>query len=314
MRGLCVVAVALGAAAVSPMLAHAQDGAGSVGVVEDACSHMPAMPTIVADYFARAHRLRAAGQAPPTPSAEGMAIYNDWRRELLVADYPGLCRYRAANRELPPATDRRIVFIGDSITEASSSFGSYRYYLWLELTREGFTVDFVGSMTGTGGEASVPAEFDSDHEGHPGWRADEVAANIERWARSTQPDLVLVHLGTNDLAQGQPPSDVIQDLTTIVDRLRVVNSHIHILLAQIIPMRADGPPDVLELNQAISALAAATSTVASPVASVDHFTGFDQARMTWDGIHPNREGNRKLAANWHTALLPHLRAIQQTTR
>ena len=208
----------------------------------------------------------------------------------------------------------RIMPLGDSITEASSSFGSYRYYLWLELTREGFTVDFVGSMTGTGGEASVPAEFDSDHEGHPGWRADEVAANIERWARSTQPDLVLVHLGTNDLAQGQPPSDVIQDLTTIVDRLRVVNSHIHILLAQIIPMRADGPPDVLELNQAISALAAATSTVASPVASVDHFTGFDQARMTWDGIHPNREGNRKLAANWHTALLSHLRAIQQTTR
>jgi lysophospholipase L1-like esterase len=208
----------------------------------------------------------------------------------------------------------RIMPLGDSITEASSGFGSYRYYLWRELAREGFAVDFVGSMTGTGGEASAAAEFDSDHEGHPGWRADEVAARIEDWARTARPDLVLLHLGTNDLAQRQPPSDVIQDLTTIVDRLRVVNPHIHILLAQIIPMRTDGPPDVLELNEAISALAAATSIVASPVECVDQFTGFDQAGMTWDGIHPNREGNKRIATIWREALLPHLRVMRQATR
>lgn len=208
----------------------------------------------------------------------------------------------------------RIMPLGDSITEASSGFGSYRYDLWQELIREGFAVDFVGSMTGAGGEASTSADFDSDHEGHPGWRADEVADHIEGWARSAQPDVVLLHLGTNDLAQGQPPSDVIQDLTTIVDRLRVVNPHTHILLAQIIPMRADGPPDVLELNKAISALAAATSTVASPVECVDQFTGFDHAGMTWDGIHPNRKGNRRIAAIWHAALLPHLRAMRLATR
>jgi lysophospholipase L1-like esterase len=186
--------------------------------------------------------------------------------------------------------------------------------LWLELTRDGFIVDFVGSMTGTGGESTGSQEFDSDHEGHPGWRADEVADNIEDWARSVQPDVVLVHLGTNDLAQGQPASDVIQDLTTIVDRLRVVNPHVRILLAQIIPMRADGPPDVLELNKAISALATSARTVASPVESVDHFTGFDQTGMTWDGIHPNQEGNRRMAEIWHGALLPHLRIIQEPTR
>lgn len=213
-----------------------------------------------------------------------------------------------------PSVAIRIMPLGDSITEASSGFGSYRYYLWQELTREGFAVDFVGSMTGTGGEVSNPEEFDSDHEGHPGWRADEVAANIERWAGSARPDLVLIHLGTNDLAQGQPPSDVVQDLTTIIDRLRIVNPHIHILLAQIIPMRADGPPDVLELNRAISALAATARTVASPVEAVDHFTGFDHAGMTWDGIHPNGEGNRRIALVWRQALLPHLRAIQQAAQ
>lgn len=213
-----------------------------------------------------------------------------------------------------PSRSIRIMPLGDSITEASSGFGSYRYSLWQELTREGFALDFVGSMAGTGGERSTSEEFDSDHEGHPGWRADEVADKIEGWARSAQPDVVLVHLGTNDLAQGQPPSDVIQDLTTIVGRLRIVNPQLHILLAQIIPMRADGPPDVLKLNEGIAALAAETSTLASPIESVDQFTGFDHAGMTWDGIHPNREGNRRLAIVWHKALLPHLQAIQQAAR
>ena len=75
-----------------------------------------------------------------------------------------------------------------------------------------------------------------------------------------------------------------------------------------------GSPDVLELNRAISALAATARTVASPVEAVDHFTGFDHAGMTWDGIHPNRDGNRRIAAVWRQALLPHLRAIQQAAR
>lgn len=217
---------------------------------------------------------------------------------------------------IPPASSGpiRIMPLGDSITESSSGFGSYRYYLWQELTREGFVVDFVGSMTGTGDESAGSSEFDSDHEGHPGWRADEVAARIEDWAGTAQPDLVLLHLGTNDLAQGQPPSDVIRDLATIVDRLRIANPHVHILLAKIIPMKADGPRDVLQLNGAIAAFAAATSTVDSPVECVDQFTGFDHAGMTWDGIHPNREGNRRMATIWHEALLPHLRVMRQATR
>jgi lysophospholipase L1-like esterase len=50
------------------------------------------------------------------------------------------------------------------------------------------------------------------------------------------------------------------------------------------------------------------------VESVDQFTGFDQAGMTWDGIHPNREGNKKMAQVWRHALLSHLRVIQSTAR
>ncbi|MGE3153705.1 MAG: SGNH/GDSL hydrolase family protein [Nitrospiraceae bacterium] len=208
----------------------------------------------------------------------------------------------------------RIMPLGDSITESSSGFGSYRYYLWQDLAREGFTVDFVGSMTGTGGEAADSPEFDSDHEGHPGWRADEVADHLDGWAGSARPDVVLIHLGTNDLAQGQPPTDVIRDLTRIIDRLRVVNPHVHILVAQIIPMGAEGPAHVLELNAAIATLADRVGTADSPVEAVDQFTGFDHAGMTWDGIHPNRKGNKTMATVWMQALLPHLRMIHSTVR
>ena len=47
------------------------------------------------------------------------------------------------------------------------------------------------------------SDFDINHEGHWGWRADEVLAKIDGWAEQTTPDIVLVHLGSNDILQKQ---------------------------------------------------------------------------------------------------------------
>ena len=40
----------------------------------------------------------------------------------------------------------------------------------------------------------------------------------------------------------------------------------------------------------------------SPVIVVDHFTGFDAATQTYDGVHPNADGEIHLSDRWLAAL------------
>lgn len=54
-----------------------------------------------------------AGKLPPASEAD-RAAYASWSK----LDPSGVCWYRESNRTLPPATPHRVVFIGDSITEA----------------------------------------------------------------------------------------------------------------------------------------------------------------------------------------------------
>jgi len=77
----------------------------------------------------------------------------------------------------------RVMPLGDSITESQTGFASYRYWLWHQLQDFGFCVDFVGSQSGVNGTPKFP-DFDQDHEGHTGWRTDQVLAQVGGWATS----------------------------------------------------------------------------------------------------------------------------------
>ena len=200
----------------------------------------------------------------------------------------------------------RIMAIGDSITEAQGGHASYRYWLYKELLANGFATDFVGGMYGVYNGAPLYPDFDQNHEGHWGWRADQVLANIEGWARAAQPDIALVHLGTNDLFQKQTPSSTAGELGQIIDKLRAANPEVVILLAQVIPSTSSSGARIPELNALIPDLAAQKSTATSPVVVVDQWTGYNAAADNYDGTHPNELGEQKLAARWYGAMAPFL--------
>src|SRR3954467_14040571 len=84
----------------------------------------------------------------------------------------------------------RLMPLGDSITEGTQVPGGYRIGLWQRFTTNGNRVDFVGSQFN--GPASLG---DHDHEGHPGWRIDQIDANIVGWLQATTPRTVLLHIG-----------------------------------------------------------------------------------------------------------------------
>ena len=195
----------------------------------------------------------------------------------------------------------RIMPLGDSITQSLTPNNSYRYYLWHLLLSQNYPVDFVGSRNGVGGGPPANADFDMDHEGHAGWRADEISANIQGWAMQASPDVVLLHIGHNDLCQGQSVASTVVDIGDIVDVLRTVNPHIQILLAQLI---ASSDCGISLLNAKLPALVADMTTAESPITLVDEYTGFDASTMTFDGTHPNAIGDLRMADRWFEKLAP----------
>lgn len=204
----------------------------------------------------------------------------------------------------PPARAIRIMPVGDSITQGNTETNSYRRPLWRLLQDARHNVDFVGSQRENNGGPPPNSDFDLDHEGHWGWRTDEVLAVIDGSARSYQPDVVLVHLGSNDVFAGQDNAGTLQELSGIVERLRAANPSVRVLLAQLIPTSRPGrDQQIVQLNAAIAGLAARLDTPASPVVAVDQYTGFDATRETRDGTHPNAAGEAKMANRWFAAYL-----------
>jgi hypothetical protein len=208
----------------------------------------------------------------------------------------------AATEARPAVAQTRIMPLGDSITEAYTGYASYRYWLWHALADDGYQADFVGSMTGVYNGPPLYPDFDQDHEGHWGWRSDEVLAELSSWAAAAQPEVVLLHLGHNDLWQGQGVASTIVDLEAIVTALRTVNPDVTVVLAQVIPSTIAALSEIPALNTEIAVLAATLSTTQSPVIVVDQWTGFDAATDTYDGVHPNQTGEQKISAKWFGTL------------
>jgi len=202
----------------------------------------------------------------------------------------------------------RIMPIGDSITEASGSRDSYRRPLWHLLNDAGLDIEFVGSRSGNR-DGQVPnPDFDTEHEGHWGWRADQIITGAygkvglsELLDRYT-PDIVLIHLGSNDIFQGEATGDVISDIRNIVRVLIRANPDIAILIAQLIPVANDTIN--MHINKLNSALANLPQELdlADQLIIVNQNDGFISGRDSYDGIHPNLRGEEKMASVWFDQL------------
>ena len=202
----------------------------------------------------------------------------------------------------------RIMPLGDSITQGYRGYDSYRRELWLKLNRAGARVDFVGSLKKNHWGMPLHTDFDMDHEGHWGWRADQVLAKMDKWAAMNVPDIVLLHLGTNDIGGGQDIEETVDEIEEIIKILRKHNAKVKVLLAQIIPLKNKAVINrIKEFNNQLVKLSKSISTEESSVILVNHFDGFDPQTDTYDGVHPNECGTDKMADKWYKALVGLLR-------
>ncbi|MEU4428831.1 cellulose binding domain-containing protein [Actinoplanes sp. NPDC024001] len=200
----------------------------------------------------------------------------------------------------PPAGGpTKIMALGDSIT---GSPGCWRALLWQRLPAA--EVDFVGTLPGQG----CGFAYDGENEGHGGFLVTTVANQnqLVGWLAGTDPDVVLMHFGTNDAWSNIPTATILAAYTKLVGQMRASNPNMKIIVAQIIPLEpptcGDCGQRVVNLNAAIPGWAASLSTAASPITVVDQWTGFTTATDTYDGVHPNDAGNVKIATKWYPAV------------
>jgi len=196
----------------------------------------------------------------------------------------------------PIYAETKILPLGDSIT-ANVTTHSYRYYLWNLLQAEGYNVDFVGNQIN-----QKYANFDPDHEGHSGWRADEIAASLPGWLKNYTPDIVLLHIGHNDFFQSQPGDSTLDEIKDIIDLLQADNPKVTILLAQIV--YPNWPhAKWTAFNKQIPDLATSKTTAESLVIPVNQNEFFIPAEDTFDKAHPNDGGNLKIAQQWYKSIV-----------
>ena len=229
---------------------------------------------------------------------------------------------------LVEAQSYKIMPLGNSITEGSEENPSYRYDLYRKLKEGYIDFNYVGSRTSAAVSGSVtPLPYcqteDTSipslaHEGHWGWRADEIlygksnavsSGKLSDWLQGYTPHVVLMHLGSNDIFQNQSVSGTVSELREIVRVLRQYNPNVTILMAKLFPAHAPkvgttAANNLKLLNDQIPVLAKELNTTSSPVILVDQNTGFDPTPgvHTYDGIHPNATGANRMAARWYDAL------------
>ena len=199
----------------------------------------------------------------------------------------------------------RIMPLGDSITDGYNVPGGYRTGLWQRAAADGRTWDYVGS--GFNGPANLG---DHDHEGHSGWRIDELDTNITGWLRTSNPRTILLHIGTNDIGQNRDVPNAPARLSTLIDHIRVLAPNAELFVAQIIPTsNAANETKTQTFNAALPGIVAQKGPLTHLVDMHSALTTADLA----DGVHPNAGGYDKMAARWYSALQSVPRSLDPVT-
>ncbi len=241
----------------------------------------------------------------------------------------------------PPARVQ-IMPMGDSITWGYKSVngGGYRAPLAGLLTNAGVSFALVGNTgdSGSAGDGTSPAlqaASQQQHEGHSGYRIDQLTNNLGGndgsggnnggyWLTDNpgiQPNYILLMIGTNDINGNYDPatsnptdaqfvSDALARFKTLLDTIFAARPSTHIFVASVTPIQnnATALTRVGLFNSGVKNTFLTNSAYAGKLTYVDQYDSFLNADgsintgMYSDGIHPNDTGYMAMANNWYNAI------------
>ena len=222
----------------------------------------------------------------------------------------------------------KIMPLGDSITEGGGDDTNqvgYRSKLFDLLQQGGYNFDFVGSQHSGSSYTSNP-EFDADHEGHSGMEvghpsylnASTMLDNIDNYLNQNTPDIVLLHLGTNDLDDGNDPQQVANQLDTlIVDHILAHNPNTYIFWARLIYnqhvnvaiVNYDIGTNYTSLTPQQKARVKLVYMDLSPKLIYPDDFSQPQPDHLFEDVHPVRSGYDKMAEHWFAAMQAYFQPV-----
>jgi lysophospholipase L1-like esterase len=245
-----------------------------VGIVEQPCPPPITPPASVRDLlvqlFIEPRKLTNA-DFERLMTDQQFKIFNQESRRLAVQDWPGLCRYRAANQSALATAPPRLVLMGDSITEN-----------WALADPQFFDGGIVNR--GISGQTTPQMLLR--------FRADVI---------TLKPAMVHILAGTNDVAGNTGPTRAQDFKDNIMSMAELARTHgIRVIIGSIPPAAAfnwrpqlNPAPRIRELNTWLREYAARNG-----FDFIDYYTplagpsGELRGELGNDGVHPNRAGYR----------------------
>lgn len=190
------------------------------------------------------------------------------------------------------ASTLRLMPIGDSITSGFQGTGNngYRGPLYSSLVAQGHRTDFVGTLRdGT--------TFDTDHEGHSGDRIDQVAPVLNAALSTWKPNIVTLHIGSNDMGQNYQVSTAPNRLASMIDQILAGAPGVTIIVAQLTPN--SDPAAQARINAYNSQMPGIVQARVNAGKKV-HLINMNSLNNgdLKDGLHPNDNGYQKMANAW----------------
>ena len=121
----------------------------------------------------------------------------------------------------------------------------------------GFNVSTMGTLT-NGGASYVPEQW-TKHEGHPGWQINTIDNILDKSLATspTPPDLVTIHLGTNDCNAGVPPSTMKVRMDSLLGHLFAKAPAAQVFLADVVSTGNAWNTCIVAYNQLVPGIVAA---------------------------------------------------------
>jgi lysophospholipase L1-like esterase len=264
------------------------------------------------------------------PSAEvdteGDVVFGD---EVVVGSEPSLPAKGVPAKTVPVKASAptvcgivRVMPLGDSLTAYPES---YRGPLFRALVAANFKVDFVGSS-----KRGPDGGGDPDHQGHGGYRIGpdpkldsdgnlgNLADNVEKWVPAAKPDVIVLNIGTNDLAGGGDLAAAApKNLTNLIAKLRQLAPNAIVVAGGLPPNGwvPEGDAAMRAVGSALVAAAAADATNVIYVPVFDNMTkaGFDPTpgAGTTDKTHFSVAGGEAFAKALEPSVIDAVKRAQE---
>src|SRR5258708_32865165 len=216
----------------------------------------------------------------------------------------------------PSGGSPRLMIVGDSISQGSSGDYTWQYRLYEHLRADGVRPQMAGpvewlfnNVTEAQGDCSYAnPRFERANDAGWGRALFQEKAVIRTRVAAYRPDYLLVLLGINDLFFfGISQPNMAANLGGFIARARAARPHVKIVLGLLLPdihtqASATFAASVAAYNTTISATASRLTTASSPIVVAHDRIGFTVAADTWDGTHPNANGEVRIAAGFADAL------------